>query len=122
MKRLNMLVKLMIGPACCSADRPWRGGGGSALHPGRTALSENPADVTGGLITSRILVAGIGNIFLGDDGLAETLDSHLVACVERVAGERDLAAVAAQLDDATGAGARSGRARRGTSAAAPRPG
>jgi len=49
----------------CS-DRRCRGSDRCPVDPGRTALPAHPPDV--GVITSQILVAGVGNIFLGDDG------------------------------------------------------
>ena len=51
---------------------------GVALHARRAAVHEDAAHVDRrGVITSSILVAGIGNIFLGDDGFGPEVMRHV---------------------------------------------
>jgi hydrogenase maturation protease len=51
-----------------------------ALRTGRQALHEDPPDVAGD-ITSDVLIAGIGNIFLGDDGFGPEVLRHVTPAV-----------------------------------------
>src|SRR5690242_4545505 len=68
----------------CRRRRGRRRNGRGDVHSGRQALHEDPTDVAGP-ITSRILVAGIGNIFLGDDGFGPEVMRHVP---QRLAGPR----------------------------------
>src|ERR1700760_241918 len=88
--KLNLSTK-GIRNGCSGMGGRGGGGGGrrrrrrnrSRQHSGCASLYEDSTDV--GAITSRILVAGIGNIFLGDDGFG----SEVIRSVpRRLAGPR----------------------------------